>query len=231
MRFSDRNFEIRSELRQEPERVEIHNWAPRRRRGRREIDFVDIAVHTVVGLVLFLMLVGYLVSLKPKLSTKEKVWRSSEQTTQDQNRSPKSPESMEKNSSLQRTKDPNPKNSPRQNGREGVGGGNTPVSYAGSREMESGTTHYERKFSQAPPIPRGGPDWILGDSVYKSEIQSNCGGFRHQLPPGRTAGIYFAATGRTSLDTISGPASLVLFEGFCLESGEVNFCVVCRGSS
>ena len=116
------------------------------------------------------------------------------------------------------------------NGTKEKGGGSSPASYAQPRTLENRVPDHERELSQPNPVPPGGQDRVLRDLVYGADLPNKCTGVRFPLPAGRTAGVYRAETGRASLDTIYGPALLVLHEGFCMDSGEVHVCVVCGGS-
>src|SRR5438876_128979 len=74
-------------------------------------------------------------------------------------------------------------------------------SNADTKPMAYRTFDYAGEFPADGSLSGGGPDWLSRkDIVFGAEIPSRCSGERFRIPAGRTARVYRAENGRTSLD-------------------------------
>jgi hypothetical protein len=227
--YSDRNFEIRPEYR-DPDTDIRRIPGVAEQEANHEFNPLALIFSIALGFALSTTLMIATGKTPKSLQPQEGTWLYQVATRNLINQN--SPESREMNSfpPNQNLPQRSERSSQRPNGSEEEGGGNSPVSYAQPRTLEDRVPDHERELSQPNPVPPAGQHRVLWDLVYGADLPNKCTGVRFPISAGRTAGVYRAETGRASLDTIYGPASLGLSEGFCLDSGEVHVCVVCGGS-
>jgi hypothetical protein len=231
--YSDRDFNIREEYVEEIEITRRRNRGPHGQVEAQSLTQIILWVAaSIVAAMLVLAFLGWATAPQPQPLTKETVCQSSE--------SQKNPNLCGSRETKLSSPLPNPTNpqprsegsSPRPNGTDGEGAATSaaPI-YADTQTLT------DRSGNNAGELPSPGAVRVqreirLPRAAPTAEgIRNRCGSVGVHIPPGRTASLFESSSGGTPLDTVRGPAVLVLREGQCVESDTEHVCLVCGSGS